>query len=199
VEVAANGILYRLHGLGVAAQLRTIQSTMDEWSIKTPNPICRLFFKLTYKWLCGILFNRFYRLEIYSLMVGIFDPACELLPPWTKEQYLCTVCPSTLSLTSSPLPPLPKLNVQFIQTVCDCGGGGIVELYCGPYSAWVLHSVSDQSQNLQNCFITPNKKDDIKGLVSLKFLRPCCQLMQLRVYSICLHQLNCNSRARLAL
>jgi hypothetical protein len=26
-------------------------------------------------------------------MVGIFDPACELLPPWTKELYLCTVAP----------------------------------------------------------------------------------------------------------
>ncbi len=24
------------------------------------------------------VFNRFYRLEIHSLMVGIFDPACEL-------------------------------------------------------------------------------------------------------------------------
>jgi hypothetical protein len=38
-----------------------------------------------------------------------------------------------------------------------------------------LHSVSDQIQNLQNCFTTPNKmtnKDDIWGLVSLKFLRP---------------------------
>jgi hypothetical protein len=44
-----------------------------------------------------------------------------------------------------------------------------------PYSAGVLHSVADQIQNLQNCFTTPNKvtsKDDIKGLVSLKFLRP---------------------------
>jgi hypothetical protein len=49
-------------------------------------------------------------------------------------------------------------------------------MYCGPYSAGVLHSVSDQIQNLQNCFTTPNKmtsKDDIKGLVSLKFFRPC--------------------------
>jgi hypothetical protein len=41
---------------------------------------------------CGIVSNRFYRLEIHSLMVGIFDPACELLPPWT-ELYLCTVAP----------------------------------------------------------------------------------------------------------
>jgi hypothetical protein len=47
--------------------------------------------KTTLNRLCGILFNRFYRLEIHSLMVDIFDPACELLPPWTKEIYLCTV------------------------------------------------------------------------------------------------------------
>jgi hypothetical protein len=48
-------------------------------------------------------------------------------------------------------------------------------LCCRPYSAGILHSVSDQIQNLQNCFTTPNKmtsEDDIKGLVSLKFLCP---------------------------
>jgi hypothetical protein len=64
-------------------------------------------------------------------------------------------CPSTFSLTSPP-PPLPKLNVQYMQTVCGCvGGGGVVELYCRPYSAGVVHSVSDQIQNLQNFFTTP--------------------------------------------
>jgi hypothetical protein len=31
------------------------------------------------------------------------------------------------------------------------------KMYCGPYSAGVVHSVSDQIQNLQNCFTTPNK------------------------------------------
>jgi hypothetical protein len=66
---------------------------MDEWTIKTPNPVCRLFFQLTCNRICGILFHRFYRLEIHSLMVCIFDSACELLPPWTKELYLCTVAP----------------------------------------------------------------------------------------------------------
>ncbi len=58
------------------------------------------------------------------------------------------------------------------------GGWGSVEMYCGPYSAGVLHSVSDQIQNLQNCFTTPNKmtsEDDITGLVSLKFLCPCVE------------------------
>jgi hypothetical protein len=29
------------------------------------------------------------------------------------------------------------------QCVTDCGGGG-VEMYCGPYSTGVLHSVSNQ-------------------------------------------------------
>jgi hypothetical protein len=75
----------------------------------------------------------------------------------------------TFSLTSSPLP-----NVQFTDSVRLWGGGG-VEMYCGPYSAGVLHSVSDQIQNLQNCFTTPNKitsKDDIKGFGVFKFLRP---------------------------
>jgi hypothetical protein len=49
------------------------------------------------------------------------------------------------------------------QLVCDCGGrgGGGVEMYCGrgPDSAGVLHSVSDQIQNLNYCFTTPNKND----------------------------------------
>ncbi len=42
-----------------------------------------------------------------------FDPACELLPPWTKEQCLCTVAPLPSLLPPSPS-PLPKLNVQYI-------------------------------------------------------------------------------------
>jgi hypothetical protein len=44
-----------------------------------------------------------------------------------------------------------------------------------PYSTGILHYVSDQMQNLPNYFTTPNKmtsENDIKGLVSLKFLRP---------------------------
>jgi hypothetical protein len=64
--------------------------------------------------------------------------------------YYCT-----FSLTSS---PLPKLNVQNIQCVA-VEDGGDVELYCRPYPAGVLHSVSDQIQNLQNSYTTPNKND----------------------------------------
>ncbi len=81
-------------------------------------------------------------------------------------------CPSTFSLTS---PPPPSQSMQYTDSVLLWGVGG-VELCWRPYSAGLLHSVSDQIQNPQNCFTTPNikitTKDDIKGFVSLKFLRP---------------------------
>jgi hypothetical protein len=77
-----------------------------------------LYVGFSFSWpvnrICGILFNRFYRLEIHSLMVCIFDPACELLPPWTKELHGTSVllplyC--TFSLISSPLPPFPMYSI----------------------------------------------------------------------------------------
>ncbi len=130
---------------------------------------------------------------IHSL-VGIFDPACELLPPWTKELYLCTVAP--LSSLWPPPPPSQTKCTVYTDRVCLRGGGWIV--LCRPYSAGILHSVSYQMQNLPNYFFffffffwgggifsiffrtnyftTPNKmtsENDIKGLVSIKFLRPC--------------------------
>jgi hypothetical protein len=85
-------------------------------------------------------------------MVGIFDQFVNCLLPHGRRNYTYVLLPLYLL---SDLPPLPKLNVQHIQTVCGCvrGGGGGVELCCRPYS------VSDQVQNLQNCFTTPNKND----------------------------------------
>ncbi len=71
--------------------------------------------------------------------------------------YLCTVAPLLYLL--SDLPPLPPSQCTvYTDSVWWWGGGG-VEMYCGPYSAGVLHSVSDQIQNLQNCFTTPNNND----------------------------------------
>ncbi len=64
-----------------------------------------------------------------------------------------------------PPPPLPKLNVQYIQTVCGCGMGEGwvgVELWCRPYSAGVLHSLSDQIQNLQSLLHHPKQKWPVK-------------------------------------
>jgi hypothetical protein len=70
---------------------------MDQKTIKTPKK------NLPDNGLYGIVFNRFYRLEIHSLVVGIFDPACELLPPWTKELFMYTVAPLYI-----PSPPFPN-------------------------------------------------------------------------------------------
>ncbi len=87
--------------------------------------------------------NIFYRMEIANFLrtfshVGIFDPA------------LWPVLP----------PPFPCVKVQYKQTVCgwEGMGGWGVELCWRPYSAGVLHSVSDQVQNLQNCSATPKQK-----------------------------------------
>jgi hypothetical protein len=58
-------------------------------------------------------------------MVDIFDPACEMLPPWTKEIYLCTVAPLQYLLSDLlPPPSLLKENVQYIKTVAWLGWGG---------------------------------------------------------------------------
>jgi hypothetical protein len=70
-------------------------------------------------------------------MVGIFDPACELLPPWTKELYLCTVAPHTLyctfSLTSSLLPPSQTKCTVYTECVSGWGRGGGDQLHCRQY------------------------------------------------------------------
>ncbi len=54
-----------------------------------------------------LVFNRVYRLDVQSVMLVFSTP-------------LVNCCPSIFSLTS----PLPKVNVQYIQTVCVAVGGG---------------------------------------------------------------------------
>jgi hypothetical protein len=90
--------------------------------------------------------------------------------------YLCTVAP-LLYLLSDLLPPPSLPNVQYVQTVCDGGGGG---------REGVLKCTVDQILRVYTLFLTRfrtykivsppltkiTSKDDIKGLVSLKFLRP---------------------------
>jgi hypothetical protein len=64
-------------------------------------------------------------------------------------------CPSTFSLTSQTL-PLPRVNEQY--TVYDSVWlWGLGVLSC--VEDHILHSVSDQIQNQQNCYTTPNKND----------------------------------------
>ncbi len=153
---------------------------MDEWTIKTQNPICQLFFQMTCK---RILRHSVYLSDFldWRCINSWFVFSAQLVNccPHGRRNYMVLVycCPSTVPSLWPPPPSPPSQCTVYTDSVWQWGvGGGCVEMYCGPYSTGVLHSVSDQIQNLQNCFNTPNKmtrKDDIKGLVSLKFLRPC--------------------------
>jgi hypothetical protein len=69
-----------------------------------------------------LVFNKVYRMEVRSVMLVLFSTT------------LVNCCPSTFSLNFPTPPPLPKVNVKYIQTVCGCGGGALgvggVELCC---------------------------------------------------------------------
>jgi hypothetical protein len=135
---------------------------MDEWTIKTPNPKCRLFFKIDLLTdIAALCLTDFIDWRYIHSVVCIFDPACELLPPWTKETILLFCC---LTYLLSDLPPSQTKCTVHVYTVsvCDWGGGGwgdggMLNCPVGHMSAGVLHSVSGQIQNLQNCYTTPNK------------------------------------------
>ncbi len=68
-------------------------------------------------------------------------------------------CPSNLLFTSPTPPPFPVKYSIYRQWGGWEGGGavsGVVSCW-RPYSAGDQRSVSDQIQNLQNCYTTPNK------------------------------------------
>ncbi len=99
---------------------------MDEWTIKTPNLICRFYFEIDLLTdFAALCLTDFIDWRYIHSVVCIFDPGCELLPPWIRNNT-CVLycCPSTVP--SLWPPPLPKLKciVQYIQTVCVTGGGG---------------------------------------------------------------------------
>jgi hypothetical protein len=77
---------------------------------KRPIPICRLFFKIDLLTdIAALCLTDFIDCRYIHSWVGIFDPACELLPPWTKELYLCTVAP-----TGRQPPPLSSVLYRII-------------------------------------------------------------------------------------
>ncbi len=55
----------------------SISNPMDEWAIKTPNPICRLFFKIDLLTeFAALCLTNFIDWRYIHSVVGIFDPAC---------------------------------------------------------------------------------------------------------------------------
>ncbi len=99
----------------------------------------------------------------------------------------CTVAP-LLYLLSDVLPPAPfpmYSTVLYMQTVCDCVGGGgglnctvghiLQEFYTLFLTRFRTYKIASPPQTKMT------SKDDIKGLVSLKFLRPCPSLSHQQV------------------
>jgi hypothetical protein len=82
--------------------------------------------------------------------------------PHGWRNYTCLLLPLywTFSLTSSPLPP-PSQCTVYCTVYRQCvtvGVGGCWNVLWTTFCRSLL-SVSDQIQNLQNCFTTPNKND----------------------------------------
>ncbi len=125
---------------------KRLLKTMDELTIKEPNPKCRLHW-------CLIEF-----IDWRYSHVGNLDSSCELAP--------------TNLLTGSPPPPLPGVNKYrgglCIYTVqCVTWGDRVVwRAFTG-----LIHWVFDQIPNLQNCFTTPNKTRRGRGLRQINTCR----------------------------
>ncbi len=107
---------------------------------------------------------------IHSLFV--FSTQLVNCCPHGRRNYTCVLLPlyCTFSLTS--FPPFQMYNIYRQCMTVGVGGGG-VEMYCGPYSARVLDSRFRTYKIASPLQTKMTSKDDIKGLVSLKFLRPC--------------------------
>ncbi len=121
--------------------------TLDEWTIKTPNPKCRLFSKIDlltdFAALCltDFIDSRFVHswLVFSTHLVNCCSPGRR-----NYTRVMCSVAPLP-SLWPPPPPFQTKCTVYAYNVwlwLWGEGGGGI-ELCCRPYSAGVLHSVTD--------------------------------------------------------
>ncbi len=133
---------------------------------------------------------------IHSWFV-FFDPACELLPPWTKD-YTCVLLPlnGTFSLTSSPLPPFPMYSILYTDSVWLWGGGGVGVLKCTVdhilqefYTQFLTRFRTYKIASPLQTKIT--SKDDFEGLGSLKFLRPCFKCTVPKIWNKHSQKWNC--------
>ncbi len=76
-----------------------LDTCVEELNCKRPIPISRLFFNWPVNGHCGIVFNRFYRLEIHSLIGWYFRPSLWTLAPMDGGTILVYCCPSIFSLS----------------------------------------------------------------------------------------------------
>jgi hypothetical protein len=85
-----------------------------------PNPKCRLFSKIDLAALCLTDFIDWRYIHSWLVFSAQLVNCC----PHGRRNYTCVLFLLYL-LTDLPA-PLPKLNVQYILTVCGCWGGGVL-------------------------------------------------------------------------
>jgi hypothetical protein len=148
--------------------MRHIAKGHGRINYKDTKPKYRLFFKIDqltdFAALCLIYFIDWRYIHSWLVFSTQFVNCCL----HGRRNYTCVLLP--LYLLSDRLPPLPKLNVQYIHTVCGCGGGGGVELCCRPYSAGVLTLFLTRFRTYKIAS-PPQTKRLVK--TTLKFLHPC--------------------------
>ncbi len=93
---------------------------VDEWTIRTPNPIFRLFFEIDLLTDFAALYLTDFIDWRYIHSWLVFSTQLVSCCPHGWKNYTCVLLPLYLL---SDLPPPPILNVQYIHTVCGCGGG----------------------------------------------------------------------------
>ena len=101
-------------------------------------------------------------------------------PPWMGSTVEC--CPSTVPSLWPP-PPSPPSQCTVYARVCDCGGGGVLKCTVDHIlqEFYTLFLIRFKTYKIASPPITKmTSEDDIKGLVSLKFLRPCMTLFKLQ-------------------
>ncbi len=103
---------------------KKIIASMDEWTIKTPNPICRLFFKIDlltdFAALCLTDFIGW--ICIHSWLV--FSTQLVNCCPHGQRNYTCVVLPLYLLYDPPPPPPICAVYTDSIWLWGGWGGGG---------------------------------------------------------------------------
>ncbi len=91
--------------------------------------------------LCGIVFNRFYRLEIHSLSGLYFRPSLWTVAPMDEGNILVYCCPSTVPSLWPPPPSRPfsrKCTVYTDKCMAGVGGGGcwivLSTIFCSSFT-----------------------------------------------------------------
>jgi hypothetical protein len=172
-----NTYVYSIVRTGNFSNFRfSIPVLMDEWTIKTPNSKCRLFFKIyllmDFAALCLTDFIDWR----YTHSWLVFSTQLVNCCLHARRNYTYVLLPLYLFSDLPPPPPLPKLKCTVhTDSVWLCGGWEGVELWCWTYVFCRSFTPDSEPTKLLH---HPKENGHYRlhlgiGVFKLKFLRPC--------------------------